>query len=75
MYKGHDWIAVNSMFVSWMQSTKLKADFTTVQGYQMVEQHFYFQNHLSLLQDTRYNDDHIKYESMMGISKMFRNLM
>jgi hypothetical protein len=66
---------VNSMFVSWMQSTKLKADFTTVQGYQTVKQHFHFQNHLSLLQDTRSNDDHVKYDSMMGISKMFRNFM
>jgi hypothetical protein len=33
MYKGQDWIAVNSMFVSWMHSTKLKADLITVQGY------------------------------------------
>jgi hypothetical protein len=33
MYKGQDWIAMNSVFVSWMQSMKLKADLFTVQGY------------------------------------------
>jgi hypothetical protein len=33
MYKGHDWISGNSVFVSWMQRTKLKADLVTVQGY------------------------------------------
>jgi hypothetical protein len=65
MYKGQDWIAVNSVFVSWMQSTKLKADLLTVQGFRIekkilipLEQHSHFENHLSLLQDTGSKDDH-----------------
>jgi hypothetical protein len=33
MYEGQDWIVVNSMFVSWMQRTKLKANLVTMQGY------------------------------------------
>jgi hypothetical protein len=67
MYKGQDWIAVNSVFVSWMQSTKLKADLLTVQGYRIekkisipLEQHSHFENHLSLLQDTGSEDDHME---------------
>jgi hypothetical protein len=67
MYKGQDWIAVNSVFVSWMQSTKLKADLLTVQGYRTekkisipLEQHSHFENHLSLLQDTGSEDDHME---------------
>jgi hypothetical protein len=67
MYKGHDWIAVNSVFVSWMQRTKLKADLVTVQAYRTekkisipIEQHSHFENHLSLLQDTGSDDDHME---------------
>jgi hypothetical protein len=67
MYKGQDWIPVNSVFVSWMQSTKMKADLITVQGYRTekkisipFEQHFHFENHLSLLQDTGSDDDHME---------------
>jgi hypothetical protein len=55
------------VFVSWMQSTKLTADFTTVQGYQTekkifipLKQHFHFENHLFLLQDTRSDNDHVE---------------
>ena len=67
MYKGQDWIAVHFLFVSWMQRTKLKADLVTVQGYQTekkisicLKQHSHFKNHLSLLQDTRSDDDHME---------------
>jgi hypothetical protein len=45
--------------------TKLKSDLVTVQGYRTEkkisipgEQHFHFQNHLSLVQDTGSDDDH-----------------
>jgi hypothetical protein len=58
---------MNSVFVSWMQSTKLKADLITVQGYRIekkisipLEQHSHFENHLSLLQDTGSEDDHME---------------
>jgi hypothetical protein len=67
MYEGQDWIVVNSMFVSWMQRTKLKANLVTMQGYQTekkisipLEQNSHFENHLSLLQDTGSNDDHME---------------
>jgi hypothetical protein len=67
MYKRQDWIAVNFVFVLWMQSTKLKADLITVQGYRTekkvsipLEQHSHFENHLSLLQDTGSDDDLMK---------------
>jgi hypothetical protein len=67
MYKGRDWIAVTSVFVSWTQRTKLKATLVTVQGYQMekkisisLEQHSHFENHLSLLQDIGSDDDHME---------------
>jgi hypothetical protein len=67
MYKGQDWIAVNSMFVLWMQSTKLKANVVTMQGYQTekkisihLEQHSHFENRRSLLQDTRSDIDHME---------------
>jgi hypothetical protein len=33
MYRGNDWIAMNSVFVSWTHSRKLKSDFVTVQGF------------------------------------------
>jgi hypothetical protein len=58
---------VNSVFVSWIQSTKMKADLVTVQGYRTekkisipFEQHFHFENHLSLLQDIGSDDDHME---------------
>jgi hypothetical protein len=58
---------VNSIFVLWMQSTKLKIELIAVQGYQTekkisipLEQHSHFENHLSLLQDTGSNDDHME---------------
>jgi hypothetical protein len=67
MYKGHDWIVVNSVFVLFMQSTKLKVNLIAVQGYRTenkisipLEQHFHFENHLSLLQDTGSDDDHME---------------
>ena len=67
MYKGRDWIAVNSMFLSWMQRMKLKIDLITVQGYQTekkisipLEQHSHFENHLSLLQDIGSDDDYME---------------
>ena len=33
MYRGNDWIVVNSVFVSWTHSRKLKSNFVTVQGF------------------------------------------
>jgi hypothetical protein len=67
MYKRQDWIVVNSVFLSWMQRTKLKADLVIAQGYQTekkisipLQQHSHFENHLSLLQDTRSDDDHME---------------
>ena len=74
MYKGQDWIAMNSMFVSWMQSTKLKANVLTIQGYQTekkistpLEQHSHFENHLSLLQNTGSKDDHMENDKFIDI--------
>jgi hypothetical protein len=82
MYKGQDWIAVNSVFISWMQSTKLKANLLTMQGYQTkkkisipLEQHPHFENHLSLLQDIGSDDDHMDYESFIEICNVCRNFM
>jgi hypothetical protein len=67
MYKVQDWIVVNSVFVLWMQSTKLKIDPIAVQGYRtekkifiLLEQQSHFENHLSLLQDRGSNDDHME---------------
>jgi hypothetical protein len=67
MYEGQDWIVVNSIFVSWMQRTKLKANLVTMQGYQTekkisipLEQNSHFENHLSLLQDIGSDDDHME---------------
>jgi hypothetical protein len=67
MYKGQDWIAVNFVFISWMLNTKLKADLITMQGYRTkkkisipLEQHAHFENHVSFVQDTGSNDDHMK---------------
>jgi hypothetical protein len=66
-YKGQDWIPVNFVFVSWMQSTKMKADLIIVQKYRTeekisipFEEHFHFEHHLSLLQDTGSDDDHME---------------
>jgi hypothetical protein len=63
MYRGNDWIAVNSMFVSWTHSMKSKSDFVTVQGFRTekkisvpTEQHPHFRNHLSLLHVTGLED-------------------
>jgi hypothetical protein len=63
MYRGNDWIAVNSVFVSWTHSRKLKSDFVTVQGFRTekkisipTEQHPHFRNHLSLLHGTGLED-------------------
>jgi hypothetical protein len=67
MYKRQDWISGNSVFVSWLQRTKLKANLVTMQGYRTenkisipLEQHSHFENHLSLLQDTGSDDDHME---------------
>jgi hypothetical protein len=63
MYRRNDWIVVNSLFVSWTHSRKLKSDLVTVQGFRTekkisipTEQHPHFQNHLSLLHVTGLED-------------------
>jgi hypothetical protein len=63
MYRGNDWIAVNSVFVSWTHSRKFKSDFIKVQGFRTKkkisvpsEQHPHFRNHLSLLHGTGLED-------------------
>jgi hypothetical protein len=67
LYKGHDWIPANSVFVSWMHITNLKSDLITIEGNWtekkisiLGEQHSHFQNYLSLLQDTESDDDHVE---------------
>ena len=67
MYKGQDWIVMNSMFVLWMQSTKLKANVVTMQGHQTekkisipLEQHSHLENHHFLLQDIGSDNDHME---------------
>jgi hypothetical protein len=63
LYRGNDWIAVNSVFVSWTHNRKLKSDFVMVQEFQTkkkilvpIEQHPHFLNHLSLLHGIRLED-------------------
>jgi hypothetical protein len=59
-----------------------KGRLITVQGYQMekkisipIKQHSHFENHLSFLQDTGSDDDHMEYESFIELCNVCGNFM